>query len=135
MLGALTRVLAPGVVDVINKWVEHKFPDLEETRRAMSAELQIQLAQLQVNANEAKHPRRFVAGWRPFIGWVCGCGIAAIMVLFVIDAFDIQTIPIDAAAMDRGIEFILMLAIPLLGLGGMRTYEKFKGVARHNMNH
>lgn len=134
MLGTIASVLAPGVVDTINKWVTHKFPDLEETKRKeMSAELQLQLAQIQVNSNEALHPSLFVAGWRPFIGWVCGLGIAGIAILFVCDALGVTAIPIDSQALSDGEDFILSLAIPLLGLGGFRTYEKFKGVARHNM--
>lgn len=134
MLGALATVLAPGVVDAINKWVAHKFPDLEETRRQeLSSELQLQLAQLQVNANAAQHPSMFVAGARSFIIWICGIGIAAIVALFVIDAFDLPFMPIDSDAVQRGQDFILSLAIPLLGLGSMRTYEKVKGVARHNL--
>ncbi|MBF2754115.1 MAG: hypothetical protein ISN29_02500 [Gammaproteobacteria bacterium AqS3] len=134
ILGALASALAPGVVDAVNKWVDHKFPDVEETKRKeLAAELQVQLAQLQVNANAAQHPSMFVAGARSFILWVCGCGIAAICLLFVIDAFDIAFMPIDSDAVDRGQDFILSLAIPLLGLGSMRTYEKIKGVARHNL--
>lgn len=134
MLGTITSVLAPGVIGAIDKWIKHKFPDLEETkRRELSAELQIQLAQIQVNANAALHPSMFVAGARPFILWICGISIAAIMALFVIDAFNLPWMPIDGAAVHRGQDFILSLAIPLLGLGGMRTYEKMKGIARHNM--
>lgn len=134
MIGTIAKILAPGVVEAVNQWVDHKFPDLEETKRKeMSAELQLQLAQIQVNANEALHPSIFVAGWRPFIGWACGLGIAGIAVLFVLDALAISHIPINSQALANGEDFILSLAIPLLGLGGFRTYEKFKGVARHNM--
>lgn len=134
MLGLIANTLAPGVVGAIDTWVKNKFPNEEETKRKeLAAELQIQLAQLQVNSNAAQHPSIFVAGARSFILWVCGFGIAAIVGLFVIDAFDLPYMPIDSDAVDRGQDFILSLAIPLLGLGGMRTFEKVKGVARHSL--
>jgi hypothetical protein len=87
--------------------------------------------QLAINQKEAEHGSIFVAGWRPFIGWVCGFGVAWQFVLspigtwiVVISGVDIPPIPV----LDTGPLMTLMLG--MLGLGGLRTYEKRLGVAR-----
>jgi hypothetical protein len=84
-----------------------------------------------VNTEEAKHSSIFVAGWRPFIGWVCGVGLAWsfliqpiviwITVLSGIPEVDLPKIPNDA---------LMELVFCLLGLGGFRTYEKIKGITK-----
>jgi hypothetical protein len=89
-------------------------------------------AQTDINMQEAKHPKIFVSGWRPFIGWVCGIGLLCNYILtpiidFILDLLGIGNIPpiFDTSE-------LLPLVMSLLGLGGMRTYEKYKGVnGRH----
>ncbi len=81
-------------------------------------------AQLAVNQAEANNPNMFVAGWRPFCGWVCGAGLAV--------QFLVNPIATWAAAMfHHAILFpsldlgtLLTLLFGMLGLGGLRTYEK-----------
>ena len=88
-------------------------------------------AQIAVNTEEAKHQSIFVAGWRPFIGWVCGAGLAWtfliqpiviwITVLCGVPETNLPKIPNDA---------LMELVFCLLGLGGFRTYEKIKGISK-----
>ncbi len=78
--------------------------------------------QAEINKIEAQHRSIFVAGWRPFIGWVCGSGLAFVFLLNPI----IQWLTNEAGPalpMDAMTE----LVIALLGLGGLRTLEKFGG--------
>ena len=89
----------------------------------------IALGQIGINKEEAKHSSIFVAGWRPFIGWVCGSAlvfnfiISPLLLWFCLIAkFDIPTPP----ALDT--QSLITLLLGLLGLGGMRTYEKLKNV-------
>ena len=100
----------------------------ELTLALINGELQPMLAQLNVNEKEAEHDSIFVAGWRPFIGWVCGSALAYQFVLqpflvFGLTAFQVNLGPLpqlDYASLST----VLM---GMLGLGAMRSYEKIKG--------
>jgi hypothetical protein len=91
-----------------------------------------------VNAIEAKHTSVFVAGWRPFIGWVCGFGLAYHFIVHPILLW--VAVGLDGSATwGIGIEppvlssdGLLSIVLGMLGLGGMRSWEKNKGV---NKNH
>jgi len=93
-----------------------------------------QLAQLAVNAVEAQHENIFVSGWRPFIGWVCGFAFAYNFILQPIFVFAIWTLttfygldfPI-ASLPDLDMATLLTVLGGILGLGGLRTYEKRTG--------
>lgn len=96
--------------------------------------LQAGLAQAEINKMEAQHPSVFVAGWRPFIGWVCGLALAWHFLGFDIAnwlriAFFPET-PAPPAL--NGTETLVTVLLSMLGLGGLRTVEKLKGVGRDN---
>lgn len=87
--------------------------------------------QLKINEQEAKHGSIFVAGWRPAIGWICGGGIAwnfILQPLIMWIAFVFGVDMKDAPVLDVGPLMVLLGG--MLGLGGLRTYEKRLGVAR-----
>lgn len=93
--------------------------------------------QIEVNKAEAQHHSIFVAGWRPFIGWVCGVAFAYSFVLqpmgatiaSVVGQFaDIQIDVSQLPTLDMGP--LMTVLTGMLGLGTLRTYEKLKGVAR-----
>lgn len=89
----------------------------------LAAETDLAKGQLVINQEEAKHENIFVSGWRPFIGWVCGLGLGfQFLVWPILSAFNIEI-----GTLDMGDLVTILLGI--LGLGGLRTYEKFKGVA------
>lgn len=80
------------------------------------------LANMELNKVEAGHRSIFVAGWRPFIGWVCGLGLAnAFLVTPFLEAYT------SATAMDIPTDIMLELVLGMLGLGALRTAEKLKG--------
>lgn len=89
------------------------------------------MGQIEINKEEAKHPSIFVAGWRPFIGWVCGIAIANNYLILpyagaIFMHFGVELKPLDLAVM-------LPVLGGLLGLGYLRTEEKKLGVARINL--
>src|SRR6266404_4568932 len=97
---------------------------LELMKLAQSGELAQITGQLDINKVEAANSNLFVAGWRPFIGWVCGAAftykfVIAPFLLFLFAAFGhTLVLPfLDFTEMST----VLM---GLLGLGGLRTYEK-----------
>lgn len=92
---------------------------------------QPQLAQAEINKLEAQHRSVFVAGWRPFIGWVCGSALAYQYIardllgwLLAIVAPDTPSPPALA------LEAMMTVLLGLLGLGGLRTVEKLGGKSK-----
>lgn len=124
-----------GVVKpVLDKFVPDADKRLEAEQLAMRQIQEITLGQQEINKAEAASPSMFVSGWRPFIGWVCGGSLAyaAIVhyalswVLDVISIFSGQSLP-PLPKPDLGITLEILAG--MLGLGGLRTYEKMQGVA------
>lgn len=88
------------------------------------------MAQVEVNKIEAAHKSLYVAGARPFIMWTCGfsmafnfVGLPIIETVTVLYGTPIVLDPLD-------LEVMMPVLFGILGLGGMRTYEKRHGVAR-----
>lgn len=95
----------------------------------LAADVDIAKGQIGVNQVEAASNSLFVAGWRPFIGWTCGAAFAYKFVLAPAGAFAMAAAghPIDLPVLDFTEMSTILLG--MLGLGGMRTIEKVKGVA------
>jgi hypothetical protein len=79
--------------------------------------------QLEINKVEAAHKSLFVAGWRPFIGWTCGLGLAYNVIISQVLAIWFDVPEVDSS-------LLMPVMTGLLGLGAMRSYEKTKGVSR-----
>lgn len=79
--------------------------------------------QTKINEIEAGHRTVFVAGWRPFIGWVCGIALAYNFVIR--DLFIWITKTADAPPALQ-MEHLMTVLLGMLGLGGLRTFEKVK---------
>lgn len=101
------------------------------------------LAQVEINKIEAAHRTIFVAGWRPSIGWVCSACLALYYIPQCIVSAWVWTklclVAIERAdtlsgfalpAYPMGIEGILELVLAMLGMAGLRTFEKLKGRAK-----
>jgi hypothetical protein len=86
--------------------------------------------QLQVNQAEAASSSVFVAGWRPFIGWVCGAACAWNWIGLPILKAGLAAWGHPLALSPADLTEMLPILIGMLGLGGLRTTEKIKGVAR-----
>ena len=95
----------------------------------LDADLKLAQGQIAVNQVEAAAPSVFVAGWRPFIGWVCGMALAYKFVLAPMAAFVLAAYghPVVLQVLDFSEMSTVLLG--MLGIGGLRTIEKIKGVA------
>lgn len=82
-------------------------------------ELDLILEQIKVNAVEAASGRWWVAGWRPYIGWICGSALAY---TFVLQPFLSFITGWQTPALDMG--ELMTILMGMLGLAGLRTYEK-----------
>lgn len=94
----------------------------------LAADLQMQAAQVDVNKAEAASSSLFVAGWRPFIGWVCGVAFLSNFVLTPLITTLSQQFgrPVTFPVLD--IAEMMPVLLGMLGLGGMRSWEKAQGV-------
>jgi hypothetical protein len=96
---------------------------------ALEAETKLAVGQLEINKAEAQNPSLFVAGWRPAVGWVCVAALAYQYVLrplgMAVAAYLQHPIPV-LPGLD---ESLWGLLFGMLGLGGLRSMEKIKGVA------
>lgn len=86
-------------------------------------------AQLAVDAAEANNKNVFVAGWRPAIGWACGAAFAWDYVLEPMATFVCAAIGHPVALPSLDTSEMTPVLMGMLGLGGMRTYEKIAGAA------
>ena len=115
---------------VLGKFIPDKNLKMKLQKEMTMAFHDANLAQIQLNKQEAAHKNIFVAGWRPYVGWTCGVALAYHFIVSPI----VETILIAAGvAVDLpSFEFSQLSSIlmGMLGLGGLRTYEKMKGVSR-----
>ena len=87
--------------------------------------------QLEINKAEAAHKSLFVAGWRPFVGWTCGVALAWHFVGQPLAVFGIAVAGVDTPDLPVfEMESLLTVLLGMLGLGGLRTFEKTKSIAR-----
>jgi hypothetical protein len=127
---------------IIGEIIDRIIPDKNAAAKAkaqlevleQTGELQLMLEQIKVNRQEAKHKDVFVAGWRPSIGWACSLIFIyhyllypIIITIAAINGIDTSNLPIfDLSAM-------MPILGGLLGLGALRSFEKWKGVNdKHN---
>jgi hypothetical protein len=101
---------------------------MEMFRMAADGELKQVIAQLEINAREAQHPSVWVAGWRPFYGWCGGLGFlyATVVQPIIVWYGAAHGWP---APPDINIDLLWVVITGMLGIGGLRTFEKSKGVA------
>jgi hypothetical protein len=132
------------IAGLIGKVVDRVWPDatqkaqialeLEKMKqagdfKALDDALERARMQVDVNKVEAASPDRFVAGWRPFIGWTCGAALAWHYVLsgFLVWLLALSGQEAIMPTVDLGDLIVILLG--MLGLGAYRTTEKIKGVA------
>lgn len=128
--------IGTAVSNVVMKVADRFFPD---PQKKLEFELEVRKAdygaaaeQIRVNAVEAANPSVFVSGWRPFVGWVCGTAFAYKFVgLPVFCSIALIWIPDFPTHRLPELDWSELLAVLLgmLGLGGLRTFEKARGVA------
>jgi hypothetical protein len=138
MAFGLDDIIGAGL-EIINKFIPDPaakaaaaFQMAQLQQQTEFKELDAQIASIQsqtdTNKAEATNQNLFVAGWRPFIGWICGTtlGYTYILAPIMDMAFKVIGHPVLIPAPDMSEMMPILLG--MLGLGGMRTYEKTKGI-------
>ena len=131
MLGAL---IGP-VTGLLDKFIEDK-----DQKNALAHEIatmserhaqQLAMAQIEVNKAEASSGSVFKGGWRPFIGWVCGFAFAYHFILQPILLFGTAAAGVSLPPLPEfDMSQMMPVLLGMLGLGGLRTYEKKTGVSK-----
>jgi hypothetical protein len=125
------------IVTVGSQLITRLFPDpaqaaqanLELTKMQMSGELAQLTEQTGINKIEAASTSIFVSGWRPFVGWVCGLGLGYVAIIEPIARFVATMLGYTGAFPTIDTTLTMQVLIGMLGLGGLRSLDKAKGVA------
>jgi len=125
----LDKLIAP-VAGILDKFVADKDLKMKLQHELETAMHSANLAQLEVNKAEAVHKSIFVAGWRPFVGWVCGVALAYHFILAPLLQFSFALAGMDQELPEFDFSQLSTVLMGMLGLGGLRTFEKMKGVSR-----
>ena len=133
-MSIITSLIGPvsGILDKVIEAKDQKAKLAHElATMADTHAQQALLAQLEINKAEAASGSVFKGGWRPFVGWVCGIAlqyhfILSPLILFGITLTGIEIPPIPAFDMGS----LMTVLMGMLGLGGLRTYEKQKGLTK-----
>ena len=135
MIQSLNPSLLPAVTDVIGRFL----PEDKEKRAAAEREIEkqlathlakIDLAQLEINKQEAAHRNIFVAGWRPFIGWSCGIAMCYAYIIQPITIFVLAQTGNLVSLPTLDLSEMMPVLLGMLGLGGLRSFEKYKKISK-----
>lgn len=84
--------------------------------------------QVDLNKVEAQHSSLFVAGWRPFLGWVCGIALLYAFILSPLLGYGAALMGYSITLPVLPMEYLTELVASMLGLAGLRTFEKVRKV-------
>lgn len=134
----MNPLLIGPIFEIGSKIIDKFFPDTTEADKkkaelmllVQQGDLQVSLEQIKTNQLEAQHNSVFVAGWRPFIGWTCGAGLCwnflgHPLAVWATGIWKPELTP-PALLSDN----LMELTLAMLGMAGLRSWEKFKGVSR-----
>jgi hypothetical protein len=117
---------------VLNKFVVDKDLKAKLEHELKTAFHSANLAQIEINKQEAAHKSLFVAGWRPFVGWVCGFALAYHFIVSPILTFILTISGVTQELPTFDFSQLSTILMGMLGLGGLRSYEKMKSVSGEN---
>jgi ABC-type sulfate transport system permease component len=128
LIGGSIGEMAEGVANAIDRFVETG----EEKKAAELLLLKMQQEpdkwQAQINMIEAQHRSVFVSGWRPSLGWLCSFGIGWVFIVAPITQVVFQALGTPIIMPEIATGELMTLVFAMLGLGGLRSYEK-----KHNL--
>jgi len=125
------------LLNIGNTLINKLFPDPAQAAQAQLALLKMQQdgelaaisGQMEINKIEAGSSSVFVAGWRPFAGWVCGIGLAYVSIIEPVARLVATFVGYTGAFPAIDTTLTMQVLLGMLGMGGLRTLDKIKGVA------
>ena len=122
----LDKLIGP-VTGLLDKFIEdkdqkaalaHEIATMSEKAASENA-----IAQLELNKAEAQSGSLFIGGWRHFVGWTCGVGLAYNVIISQILSIWFEVPTVDPS-------LLTPVLMGMLGMGAMRSYEKKNSVAK-----
>ncbi len=133
-MGLFSKIFGGPAIDAVSavgNVVDQLFTSDEEKAQAAILMAKIrqkpQLLQAEINRVEAGHRSLFVAGWRPFIGWVCGLGFLWAFLLHPLFEWIVAVRGLGISPPEIVTDNMMELVLALLGLGALRSVEKMTG--------
>lgn len=141
----MNPLLLGGLFDIAGKVFDKIFPDPKQAAEAklkmfelqqagelkvLEAETALATGQMKINEIEAGSESFFKSGWRPAVGWICVFGLFYQFVFLPFATFFLALYEIRAVMPAMDLNTLMTLLFGLLGLGGYRTIEKFKGLTK-----
>jgi hypothetical protein len=130
------KLLIDPISNILDKFVADK-----DERNRLAHEIatmaarhshELSLGQIEVNKQEAQHDSLFVAGWRPGVGWICVFGLGVNYVALPLASMGVAVYngqPIQPMELGE----LIPILLGMLGLGGLRTLEKYHHVSREGL--
>ena len=132
-MSLISSLIGPAT-SLLDKFIEDKDQKMalahEISTMAERHAQELAKGQLEVNKVEAASKSMFVAGWRPFIGWVCGIGFLANFILIPMANFGLALAEVSITIPMIDTTQMMPVLMGMLGLCAMRTVEKVQKVSR-----
>lgn len=136
MIGTILSVAAPLIdkaLGLIPNENDRQAAKEQMEMAVVTAANKAQEMQAQINLAEAQHRSIFVAGWRPYIGWVCGASLTWEFIAYPLLSWaaasgllgDVESIPVLPTN-----DAIFELTLAMLGMAGLRSWEKSRGITK-----
>lgn len=130
----MLQILLPAALSLLDKLI----PDREAAAKAktemeatlVGAATEATLAQLEVNKIEAGHRSIFVAGWRPAIGWICVLALGWTYIGVPVAKLGLAIAGVEVELPVLETDSLMELLFGMLGLSGLRTFEKSRGITK-----
>lgn len=126
ILGLDLGSVASGVAGAVDRFVET--PDEKKAAQLLIAKMEHEKDkwQTEINRIESGHRSIFIAGWRPLIGYICACALAWGWIIRPILVVAFSVLKIEVEMPDIATNEAISLVMAMLGMSGLRTYEKSK---------
>ena len=128
----------PALLGILPSILDKIFPDKTEAERAKARLIELQVTgelealkgQLEINKAEAASGSAYAAGWRPTVGYICAAGLAYNFLFYPMAVWYAAKYAPGFVPPPLVSDNLMELVFGMLGLGGLRTFEKVKGVAK-----
>lgn len=145
---AIPIPVVSSLLEIGKSLIQRKWPDpmrqAEEIRKLeelaqnerlaeLNAEVTMLAGQMEINKVEAGHTSLFVAGWRPWIGWVGGMSLAYAGILEPLMRFVATMTGYDGDFPDIDTSLTIQVVLGMLGVAGLRSYDKKQGTATRSI--
>jgi hypothetical protein len=123
----IDKLIQP-VSDIVGKFVKDKDLQAKLDHELQTLFHQANLAQIELLKEDAKSNNWFQNSWRPFVGWICGVAMLYHFILQPLLHTVLTASGLQVALPDFEFSQLSTILMAMLGMSGLRSYEKTKGV-------